>query len=126
MSKPVPNQMPASDPGGFRLALIDEAPGADEVLSGRPFSGPSGFHLDQWLASCGVTRAQVFVGNVSQCRPAPSSNDFHLLEWNGPEIQAGIAALRADLEAFRPHCVLAMGNAAIHLFRHGNVAPPKS
>lgn len=126
MSRPVPNQMPASDPGAVRLALVGEAPGADEVALGRPFSGQSGWKLDQWLASAGLSRAQVFVGNVCQVRPSASSNDFHLLDWNGEAVQAGIAALQSDLAAFRPHCVLALGNAALHLLRHGNGGPPKS
>ena len=124
--KPVPNQHPSADPGAVRLALIGEAPGEVETQQGRPFCGPSGYLLDQWLASAGLSRAQVFVGNVCQCRPSPTSNDFHLLDWNGEAVQAGIAALRADLARFAPHCVLAMGNAALHLPRHGNSSPPKS
>lgn len=124
--KPVPNQLPSSDPGPLRLALVGEAPGESEVAEGRPFCGPSGWKLDGWLATAGISRSQVFVGNVSQCRPSPKSNEFHLLDWNGPQVQEGIAALREDLARFRPNIVVALGNAAIHLLRHGNVAPPKS
>jgi uracil-DNA glycosylase len=88
--------------------------------------GPSGWKLDGWLASAGVSRAQCFVGNVAQVRPGPKSNEFHLFEWNGAAVQEGIAALRSDLARFAPHCVVALGNAALHLLRHGNCAPPKS
>ena len=127
--KPVPNEFPATDPGAIRLALCGESPGADECAMGRPFSGKSGWMLNQWLASAGLSRSQCFVGNVSQIRPGPSApfgNDFHLLEWHEAPIQEGIAALRADLARFRPHIVVCLGNAPLHLFRHGNVAPPKS
>ena len=124
--KPVPNQFPASDPGPLRLALIGEAPGADEVAMGYPFAGKSGWALNGFLAAAGLSRSSCFVGNVCQMRPSPTSNDFHLLEWNGAPVQEGIAALREDLAAFRPNIVVALGNAALHLLRHGNAAPPKS
>lgn len=126
MSRPVANEFPASDPGALRLALVGESPGADECAMGRPFCGKSGWILNQWLAQAGVSRSQVFVGNVVQVRPSASSNEFHLFEWHEERVQAGIAALRDDLARFRPHCVVALGNAALHLLRHGNVAPPKS
>lgn len=124
--RPVPNIMPSCDPGTVRLALIGEAVGADEVAQGIPFCGKSGWLLNSWLASAGLSRSQCFVGNVSQMRPSPTSNEFHLFEWHGPQVQEGIAALREDLARFRPNCVVALGNAALHLLRHGNVAPPKS
>lgn len=124
--KPVPNQFPTADPGAVRLALVAEAPGQDECLQGKPFAGASGWLLDQWLASAGISRSQCFIGNVSQHRPSPTSNAFDLLDWHGGAVQEGIAALRDDLARFRPHCVVAMGNAALHLLRHGNAGPPKS
>jgi uracil-DNA glycosylase len=70
--------------------------------------------------------ANGFAVHNCQMRPSPTSNEFDLLEWNGPRVQEGIAALARDLEAFRPNCIVALGNAAFHLFRHGNVAPTKS
>lgn len=124
--KPVPNQLPASDPGTVRLALVGEAPGAEEAAQCRPFCGPSGWQLNNWLAAAGLARSACFVGNVAQVRPSPTSNEFHLFDWNGPRVQEGIAALREDLARFRPNVVVALGNAALHLLRHGNVAPPKS
>lgn len=126
MSRPVPNQLPSTDPGPVRLALIGEAPGADEVAQGYPFAGRSGWALNQWLASAGISRSQCFVGNVVQVRPSPTSNDFHLFEWNESRVQEGIAALREDLARFRPNLVVGLGNAALHLLRQGNVAPGKS
>lgn len=123
--KPVPNIFPQSDPGAVRLALVGESPGNDEVAMGYPFAGKSGWWLNQWLAQAGLSRYSCFVGNVSQMKPSPTSNEFDLLEWNGPQVQAGIAALRDDLLRFKPNCIVCLGNAAFHLFRHGNVAPPQ-
>lgn len=52
-----------------RLALVGEAPGADEDRAGRPFVGRAGRLLDQLLAEADLDRADVAVLNVLQCRP---------------------------------------------------------
>ena len=52
-----------------RLALVGEAPGADEDRTGRPFVGRAGQLLDEVLAEAGLVRAEVAVLNVLQCRP---------------------------------------------------------
>ncbi len=56
-------------PPGARLALVGEAPGADEDRTGRPFVGRAGQLLDSLLAEAGLDRAEVAVVNVLQCRP---------------------------------------------------------
>lgn len=56
-------------PPGARLALVGEAPGADEDRTGRPFVGRAGQLLDSLLAGAGLDRATVAVMNVLQCRP---------------------------------------------------------
>jgi uracil-DNA glycosylase len=56
-------------PAGARLALVGEAPGADEDRTGRPFVGKAGQLLDRLLAEAGLERDAVAVVNVLQCRP---------------------------------------------------------
>ena len=56
-------------PAGARLALVGEAPGADEDRLGRPFVGRAGSLLDGLLAEAGLARDAVAVVNVLQCRP---------------------------------------------------------
>ena len=56
-------------PAGARLALVGEAPGADEDRTGRPFVGRAGQLLDRLLAEAGLARETVAVVNVLQCRP---------------------------------------------------------
>ena len=57
------------DPPGARLALVGEAPGAEEDRIGRPFVGKAGALLDRLLAEAGLDRSGVAVVNVLQCRP---------------------------------------------------------
>lgn len=121
----VPNKFPSVPPpeGGPRLAIIGQSPGEREEERGEPFVGPSGDVLSSLLDQQGIVRAMCFVGNVSQVRPP--RNEFDRFEWEGPEVQEGIAQLRRDLKAFNPTMVLCLGNEALHLFKHGNVAPKK-
>jgi DNA polymerase len=51
------------------IALVGEAPGADEVRQGRPFVGRAGQALDRALAASGIDRAQCLVANVFRYRP---------------------------------------------------------
>ncbi len=56
-------------PAGARLALVGEAPGAEEDRTGRPFVGKAGLLLDRLLAEADLDRSGVAVLNVLQCRP---------------------------------------------------------
>jgi DNA polymerase len=56
-------------PQGARLALVGEAPGAQEDVAGRPFVGRAGGLLDEVLTDIGIARADVAVLNVLKCRP---------------------------------------------------------
>ena len=56
-------------PPGARLALVGEAPGAEEDRTGRPFVGKAGALLDRLLSDAGLDRSGVAVVNVLQCRP---------------------------------------------------------
>lgn len=106
----VPNKFPtiASE---YRLALVGEAPGADEVRAGEPFVGPSGRLLDGLLSRNNILRSSCFVGNV--CQHRPPNNDIEAFDWNGPEIQEGLVQLAADLAAFQPNLVVCLGATAL-------------
>ncbi|MDB5394452.1 MAG: uncharacterized protein JWM91_1958 [Rhodospirillales bacterium] len=51
------------------LALIGEAPGADEIKLGRPFVGRAGQLLDRALAATGIERERCLIANVFRYRP---------------------------------------------------------
>jgi len=56
-------------PPGAVLALVGEAPGAQEDAAGRPFVGRAGQLLDGVLAGVDVDRSGIAVLNVLKCRP---------------------------------------------------------
>lgn len=113
-SKTVPNIQPRITNVPYRLAVIGEAPGADEVDQGRPFVGYSGKELDRFLSRFGILRDACFVGNVCQHRPA--LNKIASFDWDGPEIQGGLRKLKDDLTVFNPNVCLLLGGSALHSF----------
>lgn len=106
----VPNVQPSVS-APYKLAIVGEAPGADEETQGTPFVGASGRLLDSLLSQSGVLRSSCFVGNV--CQHRPPGND--ITEWpkDDSRILEGFAILLADLESFKPHCILALGNTPL-------------
>jgi len=116
----VPNQHPEHS-APYRIAIIGEAPGQYEESDGQPFCGPSGKLLNGLLSRAGIDRYACFIGNVSQHRPM--ANEFSTLAWDGPEIQGGITKLKQEMENYRPHLIVCLGNASLHLAKERNVAP---
>jgi uracil-DNA glycosylase family 4 len=101
-TRTVPGQLP----GGARLMIVGEAPGAAEDEQGVPFVGRSGALLDDLLAEAGLDRAAVSVVNVLKCRPPG----------NRPPRRAEVTACRPWLERQlalqNPGLVLALGSTA--------------
>ena len=60
------------------MAVIGEAPGKHEALSGQPFVGKAGGVLDQALKTAGLSHNAVWLMNVICCRPR--SNDFQVVQ----------------------------------------------
>jgi uracil-DNA glycosylase len=108
----VPNQHPTIPPTSYRLAIIGEAPGADEEAQGKPFVGQSGRFLDAILSKIGISRACCFVGNVCQTRPP--GNDISKFEFEGKEISAGLSILHSDLQRNSPFLCVLLGKTALY------------
>lgn len=67
LAGPVYPQFPAANWNG--LAILGEAPGRQEAISGIPFSGPAGELLDELLAKAGLEREACFVLNPFMYQP---------------------------------------------------------
>ena len=88
--------------------FIGEGPGEEEDRQGRPFVGRAGELLSKMIAAMGLTRADVYIGNVVKCRPpnnrAPSAE----------EAQACWDYLLRQLRIIAPKVIVTMGNPATH------------
>jgi uracil-DNA glycosylase len=107
----VPNERPSIEVP-YRLAIIGEAPGADEEAYGRPFIGASGRLLDSILNGVGLLRAGCFVGNICQYRPP--GNEIKGFGYDHPKVQEGWAELKNQLNEYKPNCILVLGNTPLH------------
>ena len=120
----VPNVHPIITNVPYRIAIVGEAPGTDEVAQGIPFVGASGRELDKYLSKVGILRDACFIGNV--CQQQPPGNKLAYFSWDGPEIQNGLAQLKHDLSIFSPFLVWCLGGTALHAFKLGiHNAPSK-
>jgi uracil-DNA glycosylase family 4 len=97
-------------PAGARLALVGEAPGADEDRAGRPFVGRAGRLLDDLLAEVGLDRSSVAVLNVLQCRPPGNRMPA------GAEVARCRGWLDRKLALIGPELVVALGLTAAGWF----------
>jgi len=108
----VPNEQPRLlHTVPYRIAIIGEAPGADEVVAKRPFVGVSGRLLDYLLSRVGILRSACLLGNVSQLRPP--GNDITAFDWKGEEIQEGLRILTNEIADFNPNLCLLLGATAL-------------
>ena len=118
----VPNRFPTYVPSNKRLAIIGEAPGYDETQATdalghpdpQPFVGASGRYLRLVLGSVNHSADHCLLANV--CQHNPPHNEIDNFSFDGPEIQSGIERLKADLNTFKPNCILALGKTAFRVF----------
>ncbi len=111
----VPNKHPAGNFNG--LAIIGEAPGADEEYAGEPFVGVSGRFLKAALRLAGIDPNACFYGNI--CQHRPPNNDIAAFNPQGEEFLAGLEQLAGDLRRNNPTTILLLGNTALRQFYPG-------
>ena len=105
--------VPGEGPANAEIMFIGEGPGFHENEQGRPFVGAAGQFLDQLLQQAGVTRGDVWIGNVVKCRP-PGNRD-PLPE----ELAACDVYLEKQIEAINPSIVVTLGRFSMNKFMPG-------
>lgn len=88
------------------IMLIGEGPGQAEDEAGRPFVGKAGQLLDNILTAAGLSRSEVFIGNVVKCRPP--GNRLPLPD----EVKTCQPYVRAQLRIIKPKIVICLGALA--------------
>ena len=98
------------------LFFIGEGPGENEDETGRPFVGRAGQLLAKMILAMGLSREQVFIGNVVKCRPpgnrAPSPD----------EVATCTPYLVTQLEVIRPKVIVTLGLPATQFMLQTNQA----
>lgn len=95
-----------------QVLLVGEAPGAEEDRTGRPFVGRAGQLLNRILASVGFQRDEVYITNVTMCRP-PANRAPSLAEMN-----TCLPHLEAKIRVINPRVLVCLGSTAAQALIH--------
>lgn len=89
------------------VVFIGEGPGAEEDAQGVAFVGRAGQLLTKIIESMGLTRDEVWIGNVVKCRPpnnrAPTPE----------EMGACLPYLREQIALLKPKVIVCLGATAV-------------
>lgn len=95
------------------IFFCGEAPGAEEETQGAPFVGPAGQLLTKMIAATGLSREQVYIGNILKWRP-----ELPTPYGNRPPTPAEMGYclpyLVAQAETIAPRVIVALGLTAVN------------
>lgn len=95
------------------IFFCGEAPGGDEEKQGEPFVGRAGELLTKIIQAMGLTRQDVYIGNIMNWRPempTPVGNRPPTPE----EMAYCLPYLQAQIEVVQPKVVVALGMTAVN------------
>ena len=96
-----------------RVMLVGEQPGDEEDKKGLPFVGPAGRLLDRALEAAGVERAHLYVTNAVKHFKWQLRGKRRLHKTPAQrEIDACHQWLEGEIQAVRPHVIVALGATA--------------
>jgi len=100
-----------------KIFFCGEAPGADEEEKGEPFVGPAGQLLTKMIQGMGLSRSDVYIGNIMNWRPEMPVSEEGIQIGNRPPTPAELAYclpyLKAQLEVVNPDLIVALGSTAV-------------
>ncbi|HMR55150.1 MAG TPA: uracil-DNA glycosylase [Candidatus Doudnabacteria bacterium] len=99
--------VPGEGPPNAKIIFIGEAPGKNEVLTGKPFIGRAGKVLDSLIALAGQKREKVFITSAVKYLPK------NYITPKPEDIKHGRKHLFAQLDIIKPKLVVLLGNVAV-------------
>ncbi|MEO6876800.1 MAG: uracil-DNA glycosylase [Opitutaceae bacterium] len=101
-----------------KIMFVGEAPGADEEVEGEPFVGAAGQLLNKMITAMGLKRADVYISNIMNWRPALPADASGVQYGNRPptprELAYCLPYLKAQIEVVKPALLVALGSTAAH------------
>lgn len=120
--------------GGYKIAIIGEAWGAEEAIAKRPFIGASGQELTRMLSDAGINRGHCYLSNVFNLQSPRNNIEFFLTgkkeasslikppllpsKYLSPAFESEVLRLYAELEELRPNLAVLLGNTACWALLH--------
>ena len=99
--------VPGQGSAAPEIMFIGEGPGYDEDQQGLAFVGRAGQLLTKIIEAMGLTRDQVFIGNIVKCRPPENRKPLP------DEMSACLPYLRAQIERLKPKVIVALGATSV-------------
>lgn len=90
-------------PSPCDIMLIGRDPGEQEDIEGKPFVGPAGKLLNEFLNATGLNRSQVRISNLVRCRPPNNRSTFP------DEKEACRPYLIEEIKAVNPKFIITLG-----------------
>lgn len=104
------------------VALLGEAPGKNEDLSGQPFAGAAGSLLNDFLQRSGLCRDKLYIGNIVKCRPVAPGKKAGTFVNRRPtkrEMEACAPHLWREISLLRPRLIVTLGLLPLSRFQSG-------
>lgn len=99
------------------IALVGEAPGAEEITKKRPFVGTSGRLLRELMISASVYPQMCYITNVIKERP-PSNDITKFInikkKIESEEYKRYLEILKMELQRINPKLIIAIGNVSLY------------
>jgi uracil-DNA glycosylase len=110
---PLGDNAPVVDvPKRTGLLLVGQAPGATEVTTQLPFTGPAGKRLMGWFERAGLSREEVYLSALCRCFPGKAKGGGDLAP-SRTMMQNCRPHLLRELEMLQPEVVAPVGGLAI-------------
>lgn len=95
------------------LMFVGEAPGMDEDAQGEPFVGKAGQLLTRIIQTMGLSREQVYIGNVLKCRPDTPGRRYGNRKPTPQEMVTCRPYVMEQIRIIRPRVIVALGATAV-------------
>jgi DNA polymerase len=95
-----------------KIFFCGEAPGADEEIQGIPFVGRAGQLLTKIITAMGLSREEVYIGNIMNWRPEMDA-EFGNRPPTQEEMQFCLPYLVEQVEIVQPNVIVALGATAV-------------
>jgi DNA polymerase len=101
-----------------KIMFVGEAPGGEEEIQGEPFVGPAGQLLTKMISGMGLSRSDVYIGNIMNWRPDLPVDGAGVQYGNRPpsseEMAYCLPFLKGQIEVVNPEVLVALGSTAAH------------
>ena len=110
----------AEGPKKCSIAIVGEAPGRSEIMTGRPFVGTDGSKLSELLHANRIARGECYITNVIKEYVEPDTIDLWIRTdskgkvFMSDKFQEYVKQLHEELATIETNLIMPLGNPALY------------